>query len=73
FAEAARSSDRTVITETVGRGVGSSLADRAARRRHPPARSPLLQTASLAPAIAGLSFPDRSRVPTKPQGFGGAE
>jgi Second Messenger Oligonucleotide or Dinucleotide Synthetase domain len=73
FAEAARSSDRRVITETVGRGVGGSLADRAARRRPPPARSPLLKTASVAPVAEGLSFPDRSRVPTKPQGFGGAE
>lgn len=73
FAEAARSSDRTVITETVGRGVGGSLADRAARRRQPPVRSTLLKGASVAPASAHLSFPDRSRVPTKPQGFGGAE
>lgn len=73
FAEAARSSDRRVITETVGRGVGGSLADRAARRRSPLARSPLLKPTSVAPAAGGLSFPDRSRVPTKPQGFGGAE
>ncbi|MBR1019262.1 nucleotidyltransferase [Bradyrhizobium viridifuturi] len=72
FAQAARSSDRSLITETVGRGVGGSLADRAARRRQPPARPTLLKTASVAPANAGLSFPDRSRVPTKPQGFGGA-
>jgi hypothetical protein len=73
FATAAHSSDRTVITETIGRGVGGSLADRAARRRQLPARSPLLKTASVAPATGGLSFPDKSRVPTKPQGFGGAE
>lgn len=73
FAQAARSRDRSLITETVGRGVGGSLADRAARRRQPPARSPLLKTASVAPASAGLSFPDRGRIPTKPQGFGGAE
>lgn len=73
FYEAARSSDRSVITETVGRGVGGSLADRAARRRQPPARPALLKAASVAPASAGLSFPDRGRVPTKPQGFGGAE
>jgi hypothetical protein len=58
---------------SVGRGVGGSLADRAARRRPPPARPALLKTASVAPVSAGLSFPDRSRVPTKPQGFGGAE
>lgn len=73
FAAASRSTDKTFITETVGRGVGGSLADRAARRRQPPARSPLLKTASVAPANAGLSFPDRGRVPTKPQGFGGVE
>jgi hypothetical protein len=73
FAQAARSNDRSLITETVGRGVGGSLADRAARRRQPPARPALLKTASVAPASAGLSFPDRSRVPTKPQGFGGAK
>lgn len=72
FAQAARSSDRSVISETVGRGVGGSLAERAARRR-PPARPALLKTASVAPASAGLSFPDRSRVPTKPQGFGSPE
>lgn len=72
FAQAARSNDRTLITETVGRGVGGSLADRAARRRQPPARPALLKTASVAPANAGLSFPDKSRVPTKPQGFGSA-
>ncbi|MCB1468854.1 MAG: nucleotidyltransferase [Rhizobiaceae bacterium] len=71
FAQAAGSSERRLITETVGRGVGGSLADRAARRRQPPARPALLKTASVAPASAGLSFPDRGRVPTKPQGFGG--
>lgn len=73
FAAAAASTDRAIITETLGRGVGSSLADRAARRRQPPTRSPLLKTASVAPASAALSFPDKSRVPTKPQGFGGKE
>ena len=73
FAEAACSRDRSVITETVGRGVGDLLADRAARRRQPPARPALLKAASVAPSGAGLSFPDRSRVPTKPQGFGSAE
>lgn len=73
FAEAARSSDRTVITETVGRGLGGSLADRAACRRPSPARSPLLKTASSAPASAGLSFADRSRVSAQAQKFGGAE
>lgn len=72
FAQAASSNDRSLITETLGRGVGGSLADRAARRRQPPAHPMLLKTASVAPASAGLSFPDRSRVPTKPQGFGGA-
>jgi hypothetical protein len=73
FAQASRSTDRKVITETVGRGVGSSLADRAARRRQPPAGASLLKTALAAPASVGLTFPDRSRVPTKPQGFGGME
>ena len=73
FYAAARSSDRSLITETVGRGVGGSLADRAARRRQAPARPALLRPVSVAPTSAGLSFPDRSRVPTKPQGFGGAE
>lgn len=73
FAEAARSSDRTVITEVVGRGVGGALANRAAHRRQPPARSPLMKAASVAPSGAGLIFPDRGRVPTKPQGFGGTE
>ncbi|MGY4346604.1 hypothetical protein ACVWXM_003071 [Bradyrhizobium sp. GM7.3] len=43
FAQAARSNDRKLITETVGRGVGGSLADRAARRRQPPARPALLK------------------------------
>ncbi len=70
FAQAARSTDRRVITETVGRGIGGPLADRAARRRQPPTRPALLKAASVAPASAGLAFPDRSRVPTKPQGFG---
>lgn len=73
FSQAARSTDTKVIAETVGKGVGNSLSDRAARRRQPPARSPLLKTPSVAPASAGLTFPDKSRVPTKPQGFGGAE
>jgi hypothetical protein len=70
FSQAARSNDRRFITETVGRGVGSSLAERAARRRQP-ARSPLLKPSTSAPATVGLSFPDSSRVPTKPKGFGG--
>lgn len=70
FAYAARSTDRKIIAETFGQGVGSSLADRAYRRRQPSSRPTLLKTASAAPASAGLSFPDRGRVPTKPQGFG---
>jgi hypothetical protein len=73
FAQAAHSTDRGVIAETVGRGVGGSLADRAARRRQLPIRPTLLKTTSVAPASAGLAFPDRSRVPTKPQGFGRTE
>lgn len=73
FTQAARSSNRSLITETMGRGVGGSLADRAARRRQPSACPTLLRTVSTAPASAGLSFPDRSRVLTKPQGFGSAE
>ncbi|MYZ42504.1 nucleotidyltransferase [Achromobacter sp. KS-M25] len=70
FARAAHSRDRAIIAETVGRGVGLSLAHRAARRPH---QSSLLKIGSIAPVSAGLSFPDRSRVPTKPQGFGGAQ
>ena len=73
FAYAARSADRKVITETLGRGVGPSLADRAYRRRQPLPRPTLLKTASVAPPSASLAFPDRSRVPTKPEGFGGTE
>jgi hypothetical protein len=73
FDQAARSTDRRIITETVGRGVGTSLASRAEKRRPPPVRSPLLKPATAAPASVGLSFPDASRVPTKPQGFGGVE
>jgi hypothetical protein len=72
FAYAARSANRSDIAETIGRGVGGALADRAARRRRP-TRSTLLKTASVAPASTDLAFPDRSRVPTKPQGFGGME
>lgn len=71
FAYAARSTDRGVISETLGRGVGSSLAERARRRRQPPPRPTLLRTASVAPAATGLTFPDSRRVPTKPEGFGG--
>lgn len=73
FAQTYRSTDRSIITETIGRGVGGPLAERAARRRKPSTRPSLLKTASVAPASAGLAFPDRSRVPTKPQGFGGTE
>lgn len=71
FALAARSLDKAVITETIGRGVGGALAGRAAQRRQPLARPALLKAASIAPASAGLTFPDKSRVPTKPKGFGG--
>jgi hypothetical protein len=70
FALAARSSDRRVITEEISKGVGNSLADRAARRRQSSGSPSLLKAASIAPATAGLSFPDKSRVPTEPQGFG---
>jgi hypothetical protein len=73
FARAAGSTDRSIITQTVARGVGGMLADRAARRRQLTSRSPLLKTASVAPASIDLAFPDRSRVPTKPQGFGALE
>lgn len=69
FSQAARSSDRRFITETVGRGVGSALAERAAGRRQP-ARSSLLKPSTVAPTATGLSFPDSSRTPTKPKGFG---
>lgn len=72
FLRAAGSTDRKVITETWERGVGSELADRAYRRRQPPARPTLLKVASVAPPGAALSFPNKERVPTKPQGFGGA-
>jgi hypothetical protein len=70
FAEAARSHDKKLITETVARGVGGGLAGRAARRRQSPATSSLLRAATVPPAGAGLSFPDKGRVPTKPKGFG---
>jgi hypothetical protein len=70
FAEAARSHDKKLITETVARGVGGGIADRAARRRQSPAASSLLRAPTVAPAGAGLSFPDKGRVPTKPKGFG---
>lgn len=73
FAVAVRSTDRKVITESLGRGVGSSLADRTYRRRQPPARPTLLKPASAATPSAGLAFPDRGRIPTKPRGFGGAQ
>lgn len=69
FAYAAPSTDRGVISETLGRGVGPSLAERARRRRQPPARPALLRTASVAPPAAGLTFPDSRRAPTKPEGF----
>lgn len=73
FFEAARSNVKGVITESIGHGVGSSLVARAAMRRQPPTGSSLLKIASVAPTNPGLSFPDRSRIPTKPQGFAGAE
>lgn len=73
FLRAAGSADRKVINETWERGVGSELADRAYRRRQPLARPSLLKAASVAPPGAALSFPDKERVPTKPQGFGGIE
>jgi hypothetical protein len=70
FAEVARSHDKKLITETVARGVGGGLAGRAARRRQSPATSSLLRAATVPPAGAGPSFPDKGRVPTKPKGFG---
>jgi hypothetical protein len=73
FAYAANLTNRGAIRETLEKGVGSSLAERAFRRRQPPAGSTLLKGSSVAPATSGLSFPDTSRVPTKPQGFAGTE
>jgi hypothetical protein len=74
FADAARSHDKKLITETVARGVGGGVADRAARRRQSPVPSSLLRAATSAPVPgAGLSFPDKGRVPTKPKGFGAIE
>jgi hypothetical protein len=52
--------------------VGISIAERARKRRQPSLGSPLLRTASVAPAGAGFSFPDKQRAPSKPQGFGAA-
>nr|WP_246849467.1 nucleotidyltransferase [Rubellimicrobium arenae] len=72
FLQAASSTDRKIITETWERGVGTELADRTYRRRQPAARPTLLKAASVAPPSAALSFPNKERVPTKPQGFGGA-
>lgn len=69
FSYAARSTNRDVISETLGRGVGPSLAERARRRRQPPARPALLRAASVAPSAAGLAFPNSPRAPTKPEGF----
>lgn len=70
FGQAARASDRVVIAETVGQGVGKAVAERARQRRQSPVGSPLLKTASVAPAAGGFSFPDKERAPSKPQGFG---
>ncbi|KQO42501.1 nucleotidyltransferase domain-containing protein [Methylobacterium sp. Leaf85] len=70
FQQAARASDRIVIAEAVGQGVGKAVAERARQRRQSPVGSPLLKTASVAPAGIGFSFPDKERAPSKPQGFG---
>ncbi len=72
FGQAAQTTDRQVITASVGRGVGTTIAERARKRRQPSSGSPLLRTASVAPAGTGFSFPDKQRAPSKPQGFGGA-
>lgn len=70
FLEAARTSDRALMTASVKRGVGE-LAERARRRRDPRPGSSLLKAASVAPATTGFSFPDKQRAPSRPQGFGG--
>lgn len=72
FEQAAKAADRSVIAETVGRGVGKSVADRARQRRQASPGSPLLKTASVAPVSTGFSFPNKERSPSKPQGFGAA-
>lgn len=72
FGHAARIVNREVIATTVAKGVGSALAERARIRRSGPTHlssASLLRAPSVAPAAAGLTFPDRPRVPTKPQGF----
>ena len=68
FAYAATLANRDVISETVAKGVGPSIAERARRRRS--GTPSMLRAASVAPAAAPFSFPDTARVPAKPQGFG---
>jgi hypothetical protein len=70
FEQAARASNRVIIAETVGQGVGKAVAERARQRRQSPVGSPLLKTASVAPVAGGFSFPNNERAPSKPQGFG---
>jgi hypothetical protein len=73
FAYAASLTDRKTINETLGKGVGSSLAERAFRRRQSPGGPALLKGATTAPATGAFNFPDKSRIPTKPQGFAATE
>lgn len=70
FRRAANLVNRQLITESVARGVGSGVAERARIRRGSGPAS-LLMGASAAPAAppSGFAFPNKPRVPTKPQGF----
>jgi Second Messenger Oligonucleotide or Dinucleotide Synthetase domain len=70
FRRAATLVSRQMITESIARGVGSVVAERA-RIRRGIGPAGLLMGASTAPASSksGFAFPDRPRVPTKPQGF----
>ena len=68
FGRAANSSDRQFIVEAMSKsvrevpgGLGSGGGAKS---------QTLLREGTAAPAAAGLSFPDSSRAPTKPEGFG---
>lgn len=68
FAELAGYTDAGRILERAEASIGKSLADRASQRGVAP-RAGLLRATTAPSASAGLSFPNRQRVPTDPKGF----
>lgn len=65
FLTIAQAAQRELMIETASAAVGERVAKAAGARGGGGA----LRAASVAPAGAGLTFPDKPRVPTNPQGF----